>query len=585
MGYGYGWVAVKSLLLAAVCFLAVPAVAPADPHVSPQVLLDDVNAYRASLGFPPLVLDDALASSCQKHVDYTFANGGPAQVPDGHDEIPGNPGYTTEGDEAAHASILGYDLLNDSKPFFRAPTHLWFFLHPLGVRAGVAQRTDTVNGQPLTLSCMRIEYSDASGQRRAPRTPPSLWSYPADGATGVSVFLSAAEIPHIPAYQVGLTNDPSAPYLAGEHVLLWHDDVDGEQMNAICRAALIGPGGQPVRAPWQSQLVVPAEPLIPGGSYTTLATMSTMEECGDTQRVGQTSMTTAPRLTDSELVNFFEPFARDGKTFGASEPSETLKLVRGGIKVTYVPGGYSFELDGCWEYRCEWELSNMNPGQSLEVAYTSKQIDLGGSCYGPARIVGLYTKGTDGTTYTRNEVTVTPLGGGECEAPPQVQNAGPKRGASGRVVRITGQELEQATGVSFGGVAATSWKPSSSGLLVTVPTGARSGPVTVSTPTATVRAIARFTVSRKDGVSPDTQVLLGPPPSGSSSTASFAFSATERSSFQCSLDGAKFRKCRSPLRLEGLKVGSHSLKVRATDRAGNADPSPARYSWQVTASG
>ncbi len=568
----------------AICCLAVPAVATAEPHVSPQVLLDDVNAYRATLGFPPLVIDDALASSCQKHVDYMFANGGPAKVPDGHDEIPGNPGYTPEGDEAAHASILGYDLLNDNKPFFRAPTHLWFFLHPLGVRAGVAQRTDTVDGQPLTLSCMRTEYADASGQRRAPRTPPAIWSYPADGATGVSVFLSAAEIPHIPAYQVGLTNDPAASYIAGEHVLLWHDDVEGEQMNAICRAALIGPGGQPVRAPWQSQLVVPAEPLIPGGSYTTVATMSTTEDCGDTQRVGQTSMTTAPRLKDSELVTFFEPFARDGKTFGASEPNETLKLVRGGIKVTYVPGGYSFELDGCWEYRCEWELSNMNPGQSLEVAYTSKQIDLGPGCYGPARIVGTYTKGADGTTYTRNEVTVTPLGSGECEALPKVQSAAPNRGAPGRVVTITGEALGLTTGVSFGGVAATAWKPTSGGLLVTVPSGARSGPVTVTTPTGTVVAIARFGVSRRDRVSPDTQVLLGPPPLTSSSTASFVFSATERrSSYQCSLDGAKFRKCRSPLRFEGLRVGRHILKVRATDRAGNADRSAARYPWQVAA--
>src|SRR5687768_1295648 len=227
-----GWLA----LPAAVWCIAAPT-ASADPHVSPQLLIDDVNAYRVTQGVPPLALDVDLASSCQKHVDYMFANGGPNKVPDGHDEIPGNPGYTPEGDDAAHNSILGYDLLNDPKPFFRAPTHLWFFLHPLGVRSGVAQRTDTVDGQPLTLSCMRTEYTDASGNRRPPRQPPSIWSHPADGATDVPVYLNAAEVPYIPAYQVGLTDDPSASYLAGAHVLLWHDDVDGEQMNAICRAA------------------------------------------------------------------------------------------------------------------------------------------------------------------------------------------------------------------------------------------------------------------------------------------------------------------------------------------------------------
>src|SRR5256885_10471843 len=64
--------------------------------------------------------------------------------------------------------------------------------------------------------------------------------------------------------------------------------------------------------------------------------------------------------------------------------------------------------------------------------------------------------------------------------------------------------------------------------------------------------------------------------------ASFGFTATEAgSSFACQLDGGAFAPCVSPRSYSGLADGNHSFQVRATDPAGNTDPTPASYAWTV----
>ena len=47
-------------------------------------------------------------------------------------------------------------------------------------------------------------------------------------------------------------------------------------------------------------------------------------------------------------------------------------------------------------------------------------------------------------------------------------------------------------------------------------------------------------------------------------------------SFQCQLDGRVWHRCASPFATQPLKPGKHVLAVRAVDRAGNIDPTPAR---------
>ncbi|HEX6022585.1 MAG TPA: Ig-like domain-containing protein, partial [Solirubrobacter sp.] len=90
-------------------------------------------------------------------------------------------------------------------------------------------------------------------------------------------------------------------------------------------------------------------------------------------------------------------------------------------------------------------------------------------------------------------------------------------------------------------------------------------------------ATRNFTV---DSIAPDTTITSGPIGAVSSTTATFTFTSTEAgSTFQCSLDGAAFGTC--PTSYTGLSQGPHTFAVRATDAAGNTDPSPASQNWTV----
>ncbi|MCY4724744.1 Ig-like domain-containing protein [Nocardioides sp. STR2] len=87
-----------------------------------------------------------------------------------------------------------------------------------------------------------------------------------------------------------------------------------------------------------------------------------------------------------------------------------------------------------------------------------------------------------------------------------------------------------------------------------------------------------FTVETK---APETTITSGPTGFVSSRAASFTFSADETATFQCSLDGAAYAACASPLQLDQLDQGGHTLAVRAIDLAGKTDATPATRSWTV----
>ncbi len=62
----------------------------------------------------------------------------------------------------------------------------------------------------------------------------------------------------------------------------------------------------------------------------------------------------------------------------------------------------------------------------------------------------------------------------------------------------------------------------------------------------------------------------------------FRFSAGKgRIRFECKLDDGDFTGCKSHVALHELSQGEHELFVRATDAAGNRDPSPATVRWTV----
>jgi hypothetical protein len=89
-----------------------------------------------------------------------------------------------------------------------------------------------------------------------------------------------------------------------------------------------------------------------------------------------------------------------------------------------------------------------------------------------------------------------------------------------------------------------------------------------------------------DNTPPDTTIGSGPSGSTTSTDASFAFASSEAdSTFACSLDKAPYSPCQSPVDYHGLTTGEHSFGVRATDKAGNVDDSPATRTWTITTGG
>jgi hypothetical protein len=102
------------------------------------------------------------------------------------------------------------------------------------------------------------------------------------------------------------------------------------------------------------------------------------------------------------------------------------------------------------------------------------------------------------------------------------------------------------------------------------PSGAVLDPAGISIPRA------------RDLRAPQTRITRGPRGRQTARAATFRFRSSEAgSTFQCRLDRGRWRACRSPKTFRGLRLRTHGFQVRARDRAGNLDRSPARRQWWV----
>jgi outer membrane protein OmpA-like peptidoglycan-associated protein len=89
-----------------------------------------------------------------------------------------------------------------------------------------------------------------------------------------------------------------------------------------------------------------------------------------------------------------------------------------------------------------------------------------------------------------------------------------------------------------------------------------------------------------DTQAPDTRIDTYPGAIDGSSSPAFGYSGDDGSgsgvvAYQCRLDGVAWAPCTLPFTLIGLADGAHTFDVRAIDAAGNADPTPATYTWTV----
>ena len=86
----------------------------------------------------------------------------------------------------------------------------------------------------------------------------------------------------------------------------------------------------------------------------------------------------------------------------------------------------------------------------------------------------------------------------------------------------------------------------------------------------------------EDSTAPETTINSGPSGVTNDPTPSFTFSSSAAgSSFKCKINTSTFEPCSSPKTTSHLSDGSRTFYVRATDPAGNVDPTPASRSFEV----
>ena len=92
-------------------------------------------------------------------------------------------------------------------------------------------------------------------------------------------------------------------------------------------------------------------------------------------------------------------------------------------------------------------------------------------------------------------------------------------------------------------------------------------------------AVRNFTV---DTIKPETTLFAGPAGETTDTTPTFQFFSTEAGSFQCRFGSAAYTKCSSPYTpATPLTDGTYVFSVRARDKAGNVDPTPALRTFSI----
>src|SRR5207244_10586223 len=89
-----------------------------------------------------------------------------------------------------------------------------------------------------------------------------------------------------------------------------------------------------------------------------------------------------------------------------------------------------------------------------------------------------------------------------------------------------------------------------------------------------------------DRTAPETTIVTKPADPSNAATPAFTFTSSEPgSSFECRIDGGSFAPCTSPHSVTGLTDNAHTFEVRATDAAGNTDPTPDSWTWHRATNG
>ena len=254
----------------AVAFAA-GALAPFTRAETPAQIAAFLNHQRVSNGIPgQIALNPAWVSGCEHHVRYEELNG----ITWTHEETPGRPGFTKDGQLAGLSGDQSYTFGFDSgtNPFENLPTHLIDLMAPALQQIGAYE-----DGRRV---CIQV-----SGGYTRQFTKNQIFVYPGPGHAGVPTSqVVHGEFPMSPGDAVGLpqgtTHGPTIYVMsAGPWI--------AQQPLHITSASLRGPSGpvavrivDPTRHPKLGYYVapgafffIPVSPLSPGTTYTASATV------------------------------------------------------------------------------------------------------------------------------------------------------------------------------------------------------------------------------------------------------------------------------------------------------------------------
>ncbi len=217
--------------------------------------LAKVNAYRASAGLNPVVLDETLSQSCLKHARYLVINEGHSSLQGlkAHEEDLKLPGSSAEGDAAGRASNIAfgdYEPIDAIDGWMATLYHRVLILEP--------------NLQSIGFGCARgrrqgwaTVMNVSSGRDKSER--PHAVFYPAPDQTGVPLnFPNGGEEPNpIPDDKDGRAGYPVTAFFPKKEPL----------KNAV--ATLTDANGAAV-ACWFSNLEKPANPKFAGHQGNTV---------------------------------------------------------------------------------------------------------------------------------------------------------------------------------------------------------------------------------------------------------------------------------------------------------------------------
>jgi hypothetical protein len=346
----------RAPLAVALLALTLAGAAPARADVSGPDIVAFLNAQRAAQGIPAGIVEDpALSDGCAKHDNYGALNHTLV-----HDETMGNPGYTTEGKQAAQTSVLysgGGPWSATKNPFETAPIHLHQLLAPRIDRMGAAETQGY--GCATTLA-----------SRNRPAPPADItYTYPGAGATGWTTAQTAFEGPYTPGERVGIpAGTETGPYL---YVSFDGPDLTPIDTATATAATLTGPAG-PVDVavvdnttsgltnylPTGMELI-PRAPLAPGTTYTSTvaATVTTQGGGGPARGFSHTwSFTTSGIRPNTVKITGFDGVYRPlGVVVQSTAPGAIVDATGPGTAMSAAVGAdgiahLDLDADGVWQF-------------------------------------------------------------------------------------------------------------------------------------------------------------------------------------------------------------------------------------------